>query len=342
MSVNVLATTASWVNEITGTVILIFSLTMGVVLIFRHKESRARLVLLFGITSIFVGMIYLVFPLRMLSYVFPVLTDIVFWQSPINGSYVILSLTTYTWIGITVVSATYLGTELLIPRILKLEKVAKQQKKLKQEKKELIKRFANWVALTFRIKRPRMCFYVPAWTLMFLWQGFIFFGPNSWIENPGVSEVIGDTHFELPSPPFYLMMVFALYLLLFLAVGFLVRAIKTGGVLEEKFVILSTGIFLMIFELIFEGIPTIGKSFETMLILRSLMILGLLLVNYGLKPSKKKRENLKLPREVANLAYYVIGETEELDDQFWDLYITKSKEMIDQYKEKKKKDDLKK
>ncbi len=337
-----MADVSSWINEITGTIILLFCLSLGISLFLRHKESKSRLMLLFGVTSIFVGLIYLVFPMRMLSYIFPVLTDIVFWQSPINGSYIILSFTTYFWIGVTVLSATYLGTELLIPRVINLEKVAEQYKELKIKRIEYIKRLGNKIALTFRIKKPRTWFYVPTWIAMIVWQGFIFFGPNSWIQNPGVSEVIGDTHFILGSPPFFLMMIFALYLLLFLAVGFLMRAIKTGGVLEEKFIILSTGIFLMIFELIFEGIPTIGQSFETMLILRSLMILGLLLLNYGLKPSKKKRENLKLPREVANLAYYVIGETEELDDQFWELYIEKSKEMIDEYKKEKKIEENKK
>jgi hypothetical protein len=336
-----MATTASWINEITGTIILFFGITLGVILLFRHKESRARIVLLFGITSIFVGLIFLVFPLRMLSYIIPRLTDLVFWQSPIKGSYVILSLTTYVWIGVTVLSATYLGTELLVPRILNLKKLEIEQKRLKQERKEPFKRFFNNISLTFRIKRPRICFYVPAWILMFLWQGFMFLGPNSWIEDPGATEVIGDTHFEIPSPPFFLMMIFALYLLLFLGLGFLIRAIKTGGILEEKFVILSIGIFLMILELIFEGIPTIGESVEIMLLLRTLMIVGILLLNYGLKPSRKKRENLQLPREVANLAFYVIGETEELDEQFWDHYIAKSKEIIDEYKEERKKTESK-
>ncbi|MHA1111917.1 MAG: hypothetical protein ACTSRE_12490 [Promethearchaeota archaeon] len=337
-----MANFASWTNEITGSIILVFGITLGIVLIFRHKESRARIVLLFGITSIFVGLIYLVFPLRMLSYIFPQLTEIVFWKSPINDSYVILSLTTYVWIGVTVLSATYLGVELLVPRKLELGKLKVTHEKLKSQKKDSLSRFFIKWALLWRVKRPRLLLLVPAWILMLVWQGFVFFGPNSWIKDPGTMEVIGDTSFKIPSPPFFLMMFFALYLLIFLGLGFLLRAIRTGGVFEEKFVILSVGIFLMILELIFEGIPTIGESFEIMLLLRTLMVVGLLLLNYGLKPSRKKRKNLKLPREVANLAYYVIGETEELDDQFWDMYITKSKEMIDAYKEEKKKEDLKK
>lgn len=293
----------SWINEISGTIIFLFSITMAFVLIIRHKESKARIVLNFGVTSLFVGLIYLVFPLRMISYIFPI-ADFVYTQIPPSNGYIGLWFTSYLWIGITVLSATYLGTELLIPR------------------------------------KYRKYFHIPAWIVTLTWQLLILFGPESWLNAPRTSGVIGDTSFEFLTPPFFFLVIFALYLLLFLGMGFLLRAIRTGGVLEEKFIILSVGIFLMIFELIYEAISDLGESVPFLLAFRILMIIGLLLLNYGLKPSRKKKENLKLPREVANLAYYVIGETEELDEQFWELYIAKSKEMIEEYKEDKKKEIL--
>ena len=289
---------ATLINEITGTVIFLFSLTLGIVLFVRHKESKARIVFYFALTCIFVSLIYLVFPIRMLSFVVPI-ADLVYTQIPLSGGYIGLWFTSYMWIGVTFVAAIYLGTELLIPR-----------------------KFRRW-------------FHISAWVLMISWQLLILFGPNSWLDVEETT-VIGDTSFIVLSPPFFVMMFFAVFLLGFLGIGFLVRAIRTGGVLEEKFVILSIGILLMICELAFEGIPDLGDSVPVVLLLRTLMIVGLLLLNYGLYPSRKKRENLKLPREVANLAFYVIGETEELDDQFWNHYIQKSKEMINEYKEKKK------
>ena len=331
-----MATAATWTNEITGTIIFFFALTMGTVLLVRHRDSKAKILMYFGFTCISVGLIYIIFPIRMLS-IFVPLTNIIFWQSPLTGSYVFVGLSTYSWIGSTVLISTYMGTELLLPRKLNLDTLQQKYDELKSKKKEGFNQALTKIALLLKIQRPRLWFYIPAWILCIVWEFFLFVGPPRWLNIQEEMGLVGDTSFKLGSPPFFLMMFFALYLLLFLGLGFLLRAIRTGGVLEEKFVILSVGIFLMIMELIFEGISAIGDSVEIMILLRTLMILGLTLLNYGLKPSKKKRKNLKLPRVVADLAYYVIGETEELDDQFWDRYITKSKEMIEEYKEEKKK-----
>jgi hypothetical protein len=186
-------------------------------------------------------------------------------------------------------------------------------------------------------RQYRKFFNIPGWIFIIGWEVTIFFFEDSWLNEVTLSEIIGDTSFKIISPPFFLMMFFALFLLVFLCVGFLIRAIKTGGMIESKFIILSIGIFQMELELVFGGIADVGESVAFVITLRSLMIIGLILLNYGLTPGRKKKENIKLPRDVANLAYFVIGETEELDDQFWDLYISKSKDIINEYKEEKKK-----
>ncbi|MHA1111918.1 MAG: hypothetical protein ACTSRE_12495 [Promethearchaeota archaeon] len=287
------------INDVSGSIILFFGLIMGIILIFRYKESRAKIVLYFGITCIFVGLIYLVFFLRIITYFVPL--PILYAKIPPFNSYPLLCLTTYARIGPAVLAATYVGTESLIPR---------QYRKL---------------------------FHMPGWILVAGWEVSIFFFKNSWLNDFTLSEIIGDTSFQLISPPFFLMMFFALFLLCFLCLGFLIRAFKTGGMIESKFILVSIGLFQMILELIFGGIEAIGESIAFVITLRSLMLIGLLLLNYGLTPSKKKIDNLKLPREVANLAYYVIGdELDQMDEQFWDHYIAKSKEFIEDYKEKKK------
>ncbi len=287
------------INDVLGSVILFFGLSMGIVLIFRYKESGAKIMLKFGLTCIFIGLIYLVFFLRIITYFVPL--PILYAKVAPFNSYPLLCLTTYAWIGPAVLAATYVGTELLIPR-----------------------QYRNW-------------FHIPGWIFVAGWEVSIFFFEDSWLNDFTLSEIIGDTSFKIISPPFFLMMFFALFLLGFLCVGFLIRAIKTGGIIESKFIILSVGIFQMELELVFGGIADVGESVAFIITLRSLMIIGLFLLNYGLTPSRKKKDKIKLPREVANLAYFVIGETEELDDQFWDLYIAKSKEMINDYKEEKKK-----
>ncbi|TFG17517.1 MAG: hypothetical protein EU530_10480 [Promethearchaeota archaeon] len=335
---NTMVEYTAWINDGTGSFLLFFGIIMGIILILRYKESRAIILLYLGFTCINVGLIYFIFFLRFLSH-FPFLTiENIFIQTPPNGSYIFVALSTYAWIGPAVTGATYLGTELLVPRILDLEKIKKTHHDLKENSKESINRFFMKIALTFKIKKPRLLFHIPAWILLIVWECLIFLGPNSWLNPITETELIGDTSFQIPSPPFSIMMFYALYLVFFLVIGFLFRAIKTGGVMEEKFVILSLGMFLMILELVFEGMQDVGESISFALVLRILMVIGLMLLNYGMTPSKKKKKNKKLPTEVAKLAYYVIGDTEELDDQFWDLYIKKSKEMIDEYKEEKKKD----
>ena len=104
-----------------------------------------------------------------------------------------------------------------------------------------------------------------------------------------------------------------------------------------KFIILALGIFQMELELVFGGIPDVGESIAFVITLRSLMLIGLILLNYGLTPSRKKNAEEKLPREVANLAYMILGENQEFDDDFWDHYVKKSKEIIDEYKEEQSK-----
>ena len=175
-------------------------------------------------------------------------------QFPPFDSYVYACLTTYAWIGPVVTRATYLGTELLIPR------------------------------------KYRKFFHFPAWILLIACEVLIFIGPNSYLYPITETEILGDTSFKLFSPPFFLMMFYALFLTIFVGSVFLIRAIQTGGVLGEKFIILSLGIFLMIFELNVEGIQDVGKSIAFVLVLRILMIVGLLLLNYGLTPTKKKRK----------------------------------------------------
>jgi len=287
------------INDVSGSIILFFGLIMGIILIVRYKESGSKIMLKFAIACIFIGLIYLVFFLRIITYFVPI--PVLYARFPPFNSYPLLCLATYAWIGPAVLAATYIGTELMIPR------------------------------------QYRKFFHIPGWIFIAGWEVSIFFFEDSWLNEVTLSEIIGDTSFKIISPPFFLMMFFALFLLGFLCVGFLIRAIKTGGMIESKFIILSIGIFQMELELVFGGISDVGESVAFIITLRSLMIIGLILLNYGLTPSRKKKDNIKLPREVANLAYFVIGETEELDEQFWDLYITKSKDIINEYKEEKKK-----
>ena len=290
-----------WINDTTGSIIYLFGIILGIILIVRYTKTKSKIMLFFGLTCFFIGNIYCIFFIRFLSYIAGVPLSLLLVQYGPFDSYSLVAISTYAWIGIGVTAATYLGTELLIP------------------------------------KKYRLFFHIPAWFLLVVWELLIFLGPESYLIILTESDVVGDTSFIPFSPPFIIMMFYAVFLAGFLGIGFLVRAIRIGGVLEEKFVILSIGLFLIILELVFEGIEDVGLSILFIIVLRILMIVGLLMLRYGLTPSRKKKQGLKLPTEVAKLVYHVIGETEELDDQFWDLYIAQSKKLIDKYKLEKQK-----
>lgn len=294
-------TTEVWINDSTGTLIFFFGTILGLIFIIRFAKNKSKIILFFGLTCFFVGCIYFIFFFRLISYIFGIPIEILLTKAGPFDSYVYVSLATYAWIGIGVTTATYLGTELLIP------------------------------------KKYRLIFHIPAWVLLITWELLIFLGPESFLEILTDSDIVGDTSFIIPSPAFFIMMFYALFLAGFLALGFLIRAIRIGGILEEKFVILSIGLFLIILELVFEGIKDVGLSISFIIVLRILMVVGLLMLRYGLATSRKKKKGLKLPTEVAKLAYHVVGESEGLDDQFWDLYIEQSKKLIEDYKEGKKK-----
>jgi hypothetical protein len=106
--------TTQVINDVSGSIILFFGLIMGIILIVRYKESGSKIMLKFGITCIFIGLIYLVFFLRIITYFVPI--PLLYAKAPPFNSYPFLCLATYAWIGPAVLAATYIGTELMIPR----------------------------------------------------------------------------------------------------------------------------------------------------------------------------------------------------------------------------------
>ena len=332
-----------WINEISGTAVLIFSITLGSILIKRYKRSSARLLLYFGITCLSIGMIFLIFPLRLVSLIFPGLpiASFLYTQIPPSGAYVFVALFTYVWIGITVLCATLLGAELLVPRemrkiqewketlkkhnnesdpqkkgeLLRKERrikmnIEKEAKDKKDKHNDSLAKSLELFALRFKIGKPRLWFIIPVSAVTLLWEVLLFFGPNSYLNPITEPEIVGDTSFRLFSPPFWIMMLFALYLLIFLGLGCLYRASHSPSILGKNLKFVATGVFLMILVLVFEGTPDIGDSIEFLVTMRILMILGLLLWNEGLKRKTKRKMRHKLPTSVQNLEYYISNNLE--------------------------------
>jgi len=270
------------ISEITGTLIYLIGITLGILLFIRYNKSRSKIILYFGLASISFGFIYAVYLVQLINRLFSDPLGFLQYPYPLNTSYTYMELITYTAIGLIMIFTTYVGTELLIRR------------------------------------RYRFSIYIPAWILIMSWESLIFFGQEKFIR---LNEI--------------LWAIYASFLVSFLIFGFLIRAIRTKGILKEKFILLSIGM-LLIFLIAIETFQNSVNCIAYLFALRILVVVGLFLVNHGLRPEKFLDTDAKLPHEVGNLAYFLVGETKNLDEKFWNAYIEKSKKFIEEYKSQQK------
>jgi len=156
------------------------------------------------------------------------------------GIYGILS---YLWIAPALVMAMYIGGELILPK-------------------------RKWILVIIYMVLGIIFEY-------FLW----FQTDNTFVIDLVPGEII-DSSFVLLYPTFLLMALFILSILIFHGIGFLIKAIKSTGVLRKKFLLLGIG--FIIFSIAGAGDSLVNPGIG-LVIVRTAMISSIVLMYLGLK-----------------------------------------------------------
>ncbi|MFX0073540.1 MAG: hypothetical protein ACFFAO_20885, partial [Candidatus Hermodarchaeota archaeon] len=150
----------------------------------------------------------------------------------------------FLWLPLTILFGMYLGAELLMPN----------------RKKHIL--------IIYGI-------------LGAIFELFIFLDPNSfsYIYPRTSGEDLIDDSITITSPAGIIMLIFVLSALIFLAIGFLIQAIKSTGTTRRDFLLLSLGMFLYI---IFGGLDGLTTPGIALIFVRIPEIVGFWLMYFGL------------------------------------------------------------
>ncbi len=164
----------------------------------------------------------------------------------LDNSFGIIGLLSYVWIAPLIVIGIYIGAELMTPK-----------------RKGLLTGIYIVLMCIFEI-------------LLFLdpFGSFDFTYPNK------SGEALIDYNLNLGSPAGILMIVFLLSMIVFLGIGFLIKAFQATGEIRKKFLLLSLGVFLYCIFGLFESLTVPGYA---LIIIRIGYISGPLFMYLALK-----------------------------------------------------------
>lgn len=202
-----------WIDGITASGVVIFGIVFGLFFIYKARKTNAKILIYLGLANLFAGLTFLgVF----LDFLFVLATT----TDNIDNTYGIVGILSYIWLAPAIITAIYIGAELLIPKI-------------------------KWyVVIIFII-------------LSIIFEILIFINPFSafkFQDPPSPGQLLINYSVQTFSIAGILMAIFLLTIIVLLGVGFLVKSFQSSGILRTKFFLLSMGsIFFCVFGLI-EGL----------------------------------------------------------------------------------------
>ncbi|MFW9898892.1 MAG: hypothetical protein ACFFDO_06495 [Candidatus Thorarchaeota archaeon] len=193
-----------FVDGITATGIILFSVIFGIISFYHARKLEAKLLGVAGLVMINIGL---------------------FWLGPATDFFMVMltgknispehlyGWLSYVWVAPGVIGAFYLGSELMIP-----------------EWKKVIVGIYTVLGIIFEI---------------LIWTNPI--GPTGAFEfNPYAEGDLIDSSFNRSNLAFYLVAIFLVSVLVFLVIGFAIKAKQAMGELRKKFTYLFIG-FLIFF-----------------------------------------------------------------------------------------------
>ncbi len=191
-----------WIDGLTATLIILSSVIFGLISLSKSIRLKAKLLSIAGIQMIFVGFLWLG----------PTIDLILVLSTGANISpFSTYSILSYLWVAPALITAMYLGGELILPK-------------------------GKWILVGIFI------------VLGVIFEYFLWFQTNdsfTWVlANPG--EDLIDASFVRTHPTFLMIALFLVATLVFLAIGFFVKAKQATGELRKKFIYLGLGFTIFV------------------------------------------------------------------------------------------------
>jgi hypothetical protein len=206
-----------WIDGITASAVVIFGIIFGLFFIYRGRKTGAKLLVYLGLANMLAGLMFLGVFLDFLLVLFAQ------HNIPNNGLVAILS---YVWFAPVIITAMYIGAELLTPKIKK------------------------YIFILFII-------------ISIVFEIIIFIDiPNSFNFDPPLYQPVPknmiDYNVNLLSLAGILMGGLLLPVLIFLGFGFLYKAIHSSGIIRRNFILLSAGSICFCLFGLLEGLTAPG------------------------------------------------------------------------------------
>ena len=206
-----------WIDGITASGVVIFGIVIGFFFFYKSRKRKAKLLAYLGMANLFAGLMFLgVFS--------DFLSVLIVQQNIVNNGTV--ALISYIWFAPVIISAMFIGAELLAPKI----------------------------------KKPILIIFL---IISIIFEIVIFIDPtNSFNFTPEIytppSKNLIDYNVNLLTIAGVLMGGLLLPVLVFLGFGFLYKAFQSSGVIRKNFFLLSAGsICFCVFGLL-EGLTAPG------------------------------------------------------------------------------------
>jgi len=234
-----------FLDGITATGIIISSVLFGLVSFYKARKLEAKLLSVAGLLMIFVGCLWL----GPTADFFSVLLT----GNNLNPTY-IYGWLSYMWVFPAIVTGFYIGAELMVP-----------------DKKKVIVGIYTVIGIIFEF----FIFTMPV-------TGVSIFGIQFepvFVINPPVEGDLIDSGFNRASPAYWIILFLQISSLIFLAIGFAIKAKQATGELRKKFAFLSCASFIFFICGLFDALTIPGPYLviwrATMMSYSFFMYLGL-------------------------------------------------------------------
>ncbi len=226
-------------DGLTSAGIVLSATIFGLFTLYKALRLKAKLLGVAALTMFFVGLLWL-----------GPFVDLIFLlikEENVGhpGPYEIYALLSYMWVAPTLVFAMYLGGELIWPK-------------------------GKWILVIIYI------------ALGVIFEMFLWFNTNTSFEELApekVGETIIAASFDRTHPTFILVATFLVSALVFLGIGFIIKAKQATGELRKKFLFLAIGFILFVVtgasDSLIEPGPLLGIIRGAMMAFGLLMYLGL-------------------------------------------------------------------
>ncbi len=193
----------------------------------------------------YLGMLAILAGLAFLGVFLDFLT-VIFTEKNMDNPYGLVGLLSYIWVGPLIVLAIHIGAELMVPK-------------------------KKWHITSIYL------------VLMIIFEIILFLNPLeslNFVYPSKSGEALIDYNLKLTTPAGILMIIFLASVILFLGIGFLIKAIQATGDIRKKFLFLSLGVFLYSIFGLFESLTEPGVA---LIFIRLGYISGPVFMYFGLK-----------------------------------------------------------